>query len=237
MRLKAVSGLTLVELLIAFVVGAAVVAGAIRIFGVSVQGRADNNKVNVLSRDLRSMLDLMLRDIRRSGYLGDHPDRDADGKLDALFKNNPFSELQIDEGGSCIVYTYNKNSNLPPIENNERFGFKLMIDKSFSPAKKVLKVRRSAPLMACNSGSWENMTAPEVEISDLTFTLTETFFNVSSAMTSSTAPVRHDCSPGEQCLLVRQVDVRLRGHVTDNPGLEQTVTGSVKIRNDRFFIR
>ena len=237
MRLRSVSGLTLIELLIAFVVGAAVVAGAIKLFGVSSQGRSDINKINTLNRDLRSMLDLMLRDIRRTGYLGAHPDSDADGKIDAIFKNNPFNEFQIDDDASCIVYAYNKNSNAPPVENNERFGFKLMIDKSFSPPKKVLKVRRSAPSLPCHSGSWENMTAPDVVITALTFTLTETLFNITSAINSPAAPIVHSCNPGDQCLSVRQVDVRLSGYVTDDPAIKQTVAGSVKIRNDYFAVR
>ncbi len=234
MSLKHTKGLSLTELLIGLLVGTFVVAGGVKIFSNNVKSSSDNSHVNALNQDLRTMLELMLHDIRRAGYATSQPDDNVDTKIDDLLKNNPFSEIQIDNANTCIVYTYNKNANTT-VDNNERFGFKLITDNTFNPPKKVLKVRRSATALACNVGSWENMTAPDVEITDLTFTLSETPLNVSKALSNPLDPPELACNSGDKCQYLRTVNLIIKGRSTDNPPANQMLTGSVKIRNDRYL--
>lgn len=234
MSLKSASGLSLTELMIGLLVGTLVVAGGVKIFSSNVKSSSDNTHLNTLNQDLRTMLELMLHDIRRAGYATSQPDVNVDNKIDELLKNNPFSEIQIDNGNTCIVYTYNKNANAT-VDNNERFGFKLMTDNSFNPPKKVLKVRRSATALTCNVGTWENMTAPDIEITELTFTLSETPLNVSKALSNPLDPPELTCNSGDKCQYVRTVNLMIHGRSTDDPQVTQLLTGSVKIRNDRYL--
>lgn len=235
MRIKKALGLSLIELMVGLLVGTLVVAGGIKIFSTSVKNSSENIDLITLNQDLRTMLELMLHDIRRAGYVSSNPDNDANGHLDDMLKNNPFAAIQLDNDASCIVYMYNKNANAAAVENNERFGFKLATDNSFKPPKTVLRVRRSAPALACNSGTWESITAPEVEITDLNFTLTETPLNVTHALNTPLNPILQICNSGDKCSYVRELSITLSGRLKDEPSLNQSISGAVRIRNDQYL--
>jgi prepilin peptidase dependent protein B len=176
-------GVTLVELLIGMLVGLIVVAGGITVFTTSVKGQSDNIKLSRLNQDLRSMIDIMARDIRRAGFVTDDPVTNL-----ASLKNNPFfddtttgatTELAVYDSGNCIVYAYNANNDNPPVvQSTERFGFRLTNGE--------LEMRRSGDTNEdCDDGDWETITEPEVEITGLTFNLTSTTLNATSMATDA----------------------------------------------------
>jgi prepilin peptidase dependent protein B len=182
------NGLTLIELMIGLLVGAIVVAGAITVFSGSVKNSTDNINLTRLNQDLRAMMDMMERDIRRAGYVTSDPA----ANMSAL-QNNPFfnsatagatTDISIlAYGGSadnCILYAYNRDSDSPVIvDSNERLGFRL-------DSGGELDMRRSGTTNAnCTDGSWESITEPEVEITALTFGVVEKVLNVSSMMTDT----------------------------------------------------
>lgn len=166
------TGVTLVELLIGMLVGLVVVAGGISVFTTSLRGQSDNIKLSRLNQDLRSMIDIMARDIRRAGFVTDAPIANL-----ASLKNNPFfddtttgatTELAVYDYASgndnCIVYAYNVNNDSPPVvQSTERFGFRLDTNTG------VLEMRRSGSTNEdCDDGDWATITEPEVEITGLT---------------------------------------------------------------------
>lgn len=183
------TGVTLVELLIGMLVGLVVVAGGISVFTTSLRGQSDNIKLSRLNQDLRSMIDIMARDIRRAGFVTDDPVTYL-----ASLKNNPFfdntttgatTELAVYDYASgndnCIVYAYNANNDKPPaVQDNERFGFRLDTNTG------VLEMRRSGSTNEdCDDGDWATITEPEVEITGLTFNLTSTTLNATSMATDT----------------------------------------------------
>jgi prepilin peptidase dependent protein B len=234
MLAKTATGLSLLELIIGLLVGSIVVTGGLKIYSNSVADSSENIDTTALTQDLRTMLELMLHDLRRSGYVSSNPDTNADGLPDILLKNNPFAPINVENSGTCIVYAYNRNSN-DLVENNERFGFKLGTDTSFSPPKKVLRVRRSSTSEACTSGTWENITGTEIEITQLNFSLNEFPLNVTAAIDHPSDPVQQSCSTGEKCLYIRTVTIQLSGRLKDKPKINQTLSGSIRIRNDRYL--
>lgn len=234
MQLSAHSGLSLIELMLGLLVGSIVVAGGIHLYSNNVNFNKRTQQRNTLNQDLRAMMDVMQRDLRRAGFAANHPDSNNDGSLDQVIKNNPFAIIELNAEQNCIVYLLNKNANSPPAETNERLGFKLDVDNSFRPAKSVIRIRRSAQGLDCDSGIWENFTSPDVEITMLQFSLNETPLNVTAFKQNPTLPVLLSCSTGNACLYRRNIAISLSGRLVASPDIQQTLSASVTVRNDRF---
>jgi len=184
---KQQAGLTLVELIIGLLVGTIIIAGGLRVFTVVIRGQSDNVKLTRLNQDMRAMMDIMVRDIRRAGFVTSDPENNL-----SSLKNNPFfdaitpgatTDIAVHDTGRCLVYSYNKDDGSPPavgsVPINERFGFML--------SGVLLKMRRyGATNENCNTGlEWESISEPEVEITVLDFTLTENPLNVTSMTTDT----------------------------------------------------
>lgn len=186
---KQQTGVTLIELLIGMLIGLIIVAAGISVFVTSVKGQADNIKLSRLNQDMRAMMDIMARDIRRAGFVTSDPATNL-----ASLQDNPFfgptAELTVYNGGSCIVYAYNRNDGAnmdtngdgvtdepaPVVNENERLGFRLNNGGN-------LEMRTSGTTNAScddDDGVWESITESEVEITGLTFNLISTTLNVSS---------------------------------------------------------
>lgn len=262
---KSEAGLTLVELLIGVLLGTIVAAGALSVYVMSIQGQTDNIQLARLNQDMRAMMDIMVRDIRRAGFVTDNPEPEADGGYLSSLKNNPFfaatNDLAIYNNGSCIVYSYNRNhpyektqappDNIIKVDNDERLGFRLSSGN--------LQMRLSGNTNAsCNAegDSWQSITEPEVEITALKFTLTSSTLNVSSMATdddedgffngdnnkNGLCDSGEDCtkcvrdgSPDPACLTIRTVTIALSGRLRDDHDVVQTINSQVRVRNDKYF--
>ncbi len=62
------AGVSLVELMIGVAIGLAIISGAISVFGSTVNSQSSALKSMRLEQELRSVMDLMSRDLRRAGY-------------------------------------------------------------------------------------------------------------------------------------------------------------------------
>ena len=85
---KQQAGVTLVELMIGLLVGLIVIAAGMNIFTTSIKGQTDNINLTRLNQDMRAMMDIMVRDIRRAGFVTSNPSRLNKNSL----QNNPFFE-------------------------------------------------------------------------------------------------------------------------------------------------
>jgi len=265
---KQQAGVTLVELMIGLLVGLIVIAAGTNIFTTSIRGQTDNINLTRLNQDMRAMMDIMVRDIRRAGFVTSDPTTNL-----TSLRNNPFfdgisTDIAIHDGGDCIVYAYNRDDDAnndgvtdetpSAVDSNERLGFRLNDSR--------LGMRLSgATNENCNDGSWQNITEPEVQITELTFTLTSTTLNVTSMVndddgdgtveTSDTDGIPYgddngngicdtgeacntctrDDSPDPACLTVRNVAISLTGRLRDDNAVTQTITEQVRVRNDKFL--
>ena len=82
---KQQAGVTLVELMIGLLVGLIVIAAGMNIFTTSIRGQTDNINLTRLNQDMRTMMDIMARDIRRAGFVTSDPETNF-----ASLQNNPF---------------------------------------------------------------------------------------------------------------------------------------------------
>lgn len=127
MQSKPEAGYTLIELLIGSAIGLVIISAALGLFLTNLRGQADSTKLARLNQDLRAMMDIMVRDIRRAGFLTSQPIANQES-----LQNNPFfdattteatTDITILDGGNCIVYAYNRDDDNPPVvDSNERLG-------------------------------------------------------------------------------------------------------------------
>jgi prepilin peptidase dependent protein B len=245
--MKKQSGLTLIEIMIALLIGLIIIAATINIYITTIRGSSDTIRSARLNHDLESAMSLMINDIRRAGYWGD-----AIAGADS--RDNPFTttttNIQI-HSNTCILYSYDGGSGstggVPhdangAVNSDEYYGFKL-------EGTNIRMRKTGATTATCTDGVWETMNidtgnsrSEKVEIDALTFNFddagapskcknvtTDTSDNKSCATT--TIPL----NSGDNIVETRQVTMTLSGHITGEASVSKTLTSTVKVRNDRIF--
>ncbi|NRP46105.1 MULTISPECIES: PilW family protein [unclassified Marinobacterium] len=239
------SGMTLIELMIGLVVGLVVIGGALTLLLSSLNNQKSHNQVVRLNQDMRAIMDLMVRDIRRAGFATDNPASNASSLLenpsfvhtgtsttDLSIVNTGANSLTVLNGtGNCILYAYNRDyaGEVPPvISNNERFGF---LKEGNDVYIRVSGASNS--ISECDtdvsSSEWYLMNSTVIEFTDLEFEVSSDLYNATAASTASGS-----CVDDDSCLIVRTVKVDMTARVEDEPTLSQTLTETVRIRNDKF---
>lgn len=256
-------GFTIIELIIGLSVGLFVVGAAIAFFITNARMQATNLELARLNHDMRAVMDIMTRDIRRAGFVTSNPSGNPTAIiLNPFFVNTaglPTTDITILNNGSCIVYSYNRDDDTPvAVDSNERLGFRL--DDT------VLRMRRSGTTNAnCSNGAWEALTEPGIEITALNFAMSQSTLNPTSMTTDFDGDGCYDgddqapliasascvsgtwgnrlCDPGEgcnicvsgaACVYVRRIDITMTGRLASDPNLTQTLSERVRVRNDKY---
>lgn len=190
------SGFTLVELMIALVIGLVVLAGAAGIYLTSLRLQNDNLNLVRLTQDMRSMTDVMVRDIRRAGFVSSDPAQNL-----AAMRDNPFfgpaADIRTHWSGACIVYAYNRDDDsngdgvsneVPPVvDANEYLGFRLNAGQ--------LEMRQSGSTNAdCDNGNWIALSGHRVNVTALNFALLNSSVNASGMISDRD---RDGCMDGD----------------------------------------
>lgn len=245
------AGLSLVELMIAMTLGFIVLGGTIAIYVITVGSSTDTLKSARLNYDLNSALALMANEIRRSGFYG--------GLVDVDFSTeNPFMEtdatdnvttnLTILENGTCILYTYDSNSDgLIPIPTAEFFGFRL------NGADLQMRLTGTTT-HDCTDGTWQSLNladgGDQIDITSLKFSfapITESGVTLVPGQTKC-IDKDNDLTYSSTCAAAgltssvnaaesRQVNIRLSGRVANDQSIIKTVMTTIKVRNDRIFVQ
>lgn len=229
-------GFTLIELMIAILIGVLIVGATLTIYVTTIKGSSNTLKLTRLNQDIGVTLQIMTNDIRRAGYWGG-------AVVGANLTLNPFSDVQVrDVGdialgdlslgpltGNCITYSYDANayddvSYDPAVDSvapdaNEYFGFRLN-----NGAVQIKTSGTTSLNPQCNDGVWVNLTDPdEINVSQLEFTL-----SAENTATNSTGNV----------VTARQVSIRIEAEIVSDPSInsrlddENGINDVVKIRNN-----
>jgi len=239
-------GFTLIEIMIALVLGLIIIGATLNIYIATIKGSSDTVKSARLNYDLDMVMQFMINDIRRSGYWGD-------AVTGSTATDNPFivgtGNIQLIEpvaAGSteftCILYTYDGDGD-GAINNGEYYGFKLDSGTIKSSSKDT--VDDSGDCTKANY--WENiLDSDNVEIMALTFTAenskclnttTDEVFPGTCAAAITAVGVTGEVSSGDQAVENRQIDISLTGRVVNDITVEKTLTAIVKVRNNRIFVQ
>jgi len=256
-------GFTLIELMIAMMLGLIVIGGALSIYISTVSSSSNTIKSARLNYDLESAMGIMINDIKRAGYWG--------GATDGGAGLNPFtnanaglgavSNITILDNGACILYSYdadgngvNENPNnlgfdlagnaIVVASANEFYGFKLDADS--------IKIRLSgAATTDCDADGdiWENFideSALTITAVQFSFESIDTLANGSSRCWNQTQKESDDvdadiCTAnavnGDYIIQNRMVNIKLSGEVKSDDSVEKNLSGTVEVRNNRICVR
>ncbi len=212
-------GFSLVELMISMTVGLIAIGGMISIFAISVKSNTESLQQVRLNQELRAIMDVMTRDIRRMGYWSN-----ADGA-----KANPFMQIATNAGLDCITYSYDRvpytlSAGLPVLENEDNLGFRLK--------NNAVQLRQNSATCASTS-DWVNLSdTSTVNISSLTFDLDSNSFckNLSTdAVTDGTTCAGANTSDVLSIMYV--VEITVTGNLIADSTVSSTFTEQVSVRN------
>jgi len=213
-------GLTLIEMMIAMVLGIFVIAVIITVFSTNVRTNVENMKMIRLNQELRGAMTFMADELKRSGY--------SAFPVTATF----MADLNFSSGSpGCARYSYDENpTDGTQSASLERFGFKL--DNSTIKWSKNAGDIGTLGSADCSNGSWESITDSNMaEITTLDFDVRGSI-NTDGVSWGNTAFI---VTTG---LSVYDVTITLTG-TTDLPpnGADandprRTITETIRIRNE-----
>lgn len=201
------SGFSLIELMIAITLGLLLLAGIVTLFQNSMKSNGDLAASKRLENNLHATLDLIARDLRRSGGMGD-PLRQLMGATNPFGRDAP-SALAGETANSCMTFRYDLNGNgvLDTNAPDERFGFRLR--------QGVVQLRGGGQSCSADVGSaWSEVTtASVVEITTLQFDV------ISSTVRGITQ---------------QAVRVGIAGRLVADPLVTRALSRNVRVRNDSY---
>lgn len=215
-------GLGLIELMVGITVGLIVVAGASVLMTNQVNEHRRLMLETQVQQDLRAVADLVLRDLRRSGYWA-LPQNGIWAPAAAGAASNPYTfttPQEAADAGSIVEYSYSSgktdDEDGTRDDSTERFGFKRQDD--------ILKFRVG--------NAWQPLTDPgTLIVTDFTVNLAVQEVSLADACENPCPAGAADCPPHQQ---VRNFTIFLRGHAKHDAAVERTVRVTSRLRNDRI---
>lgn len=229
MHPRHLQGFSLIEVLLALLLGLVLVAG-VAAWGVAHIGEQRRLIAQArLSLDLRAALDLAVRDLRRAGHWGAAERGVWDGST-TLPAPNPYVGLHPAAGdsGASLGHAYSRDlSENGSVDANERYGLRL------NAGSGALEWRMSGAAIAPgNADQWQALTDPALlQIVRLQITHEADSQSLLShcARTSCPDPDDLSCPPR---LVIHRVALLLEGRDPHAPEVQRSLRGSVRLRND-----
>lgn len=250
--MKANRGFTLIELMIAMVLGLFIVGVTLTVYLTTVKGSSETLKSARLNHDLESVMSLMVNDIRRSGYWGG-----AIPGADTF--ENPFTNEYVTGSAplgnpsvSCFLYSYDFDAD-ENIGLDEYYGFKL----DGTTVRMRLTGTAGNGNADCNDGNWagELIDSDVVSIDSLQFFPTSTCLNAdittdeitaagagatrvnqSNSVTCSAAAAANALANSTDRIIERrEVNIILTGSLVDDVSVTKSLESTVIIRNDNLY--
>lgn len=209
----------MVELLVGVAVGLSVLAGATTLFANNVVNSRRLVQESRVNQDLRSSMDLMVRELRRGGYWGNAiAGATASPTSVGAAASNPYASVVV-TGGNQVDYQYTRDAT----ENNvldatsEQFGFRL--NTNISAVEMNI------------GGTWQTLTNTDlVQVTAFAITPTETSVDIRAACAKTCV----DTSSAPSCprVKVRTYNIVLTGQAKANAAVTRTLESQVRVRND-----
>ncbi|EEG07814.1 PilW family protein [Pseudogulbenkiania ferrooxidans] len=204
-------GVSLIELMVSVGLGLVLLLGMTSFLTTSLKSNTSTMKAARLDQELRAILLLISRDVRRAGYWGNASSGVGVG---AAAYSNPFGTVNTATAG-CILYSYDRNGDGSQ-GNDEKYGVLL--------SSGTVMLRSGGTSYNCTPGannSWEALSDSNVtSVTTLTFSLALT-------------PYYQSGSSGPN-VLSRTVTITLAGQLKSDSSVRQTLSETVKLENDLF---
>lgn len=228
-------GVTLVELMIAGVIALIAVSAVVTVYSASALHSAGLLQQAHLHQQLHALTHLIGRDLKRAGYW--HFDPGFRAASDNPFQNST-NQIRIQayaghRPDSCILYAYDLDQDglvgvgacddadcaeQTDSDNVEQFGFRLHGAR--------VQSRYGGSGFECDSGYWQTVNDPTMEITQLQFTQHSRCLNLLEA--------DRECTPDAPQLIQRALKIQLSGQLRGKPDGHTAITQWVRIRNDQL---
>jgi prepilin peptidase dependent protein B len=258
--MKKQSGFTLVEIMIALVIGLIVVTAIINIYGTTAKNGSNMIKSSRLNHDLEAVMALMINDIKRSGYW-------SGATVSTDIRTNPFTatntNIQIFDtdadvettAADCILYTYDADGD-GTVDSNEYYGFKLEKYTKGGVEYKRIKIRKSGTtttVAGCGTTAqdWEEfIDGDQLTIADLQFSFTpittvtpnldatSRCLHIATGISTDTNTTACTGAANTDNLAEkRAVNIVLEGSLSSDANVIKRLNGTVEVRNNRIFCK
>ena len=232
---KSQLGVTLVELMIASLIGLIAAAALVTAYSATAHHSSQYLRRAQLHQQLYTLMHVMVSGIRRAGYWNFEP---------GLFQasDNPFQNpanrvrtgtFPGEAADSCILFAYDLNKDglvgvgscsaggCTPGHSNanmERFGFRLRDGR--------VQSRYGGRATSCYDGYWQAVTDPDTRVSRLAFSVVERCLNLEDP----DAP----CVADGPRLIRLMASIEMDAHSSAHPQTKLSLSGWVNVRNDRL---
>ena len=196
-------GATLIEMMIAMLLGITALSVLSSVIGMGVGSNGRMLAQTRLKEELSSIMALIVRDVRRAGYFANTNLMVADPTNNP----NPFansivvSEFAGEAANSCLLYSYDGNGNgVIDAAPSEAYGFRLR--------ENSLEMRQGG--LTCTEAGWQDLTDDDVvSVTGLTFNVVQTVANNVNSY---------------------EVTVTLQGTLADLPNVSRTYAETFLVR-------
>jgi len=220
-------GLTLIELLIAMVLGIIVIGTVITVFATTVRYNSDNLQMIRLNQELRGAMSLITRDLRRAGYFNSATVNTA--YLDI------FGGVDVDSNNiyECIYFAYDIDAD-GTVEDSDFVAYKLENNEIRQGVGSG--VDTTVPIFTCTTKvAWESITEYDSSSNRSSIEITALQFEPECSIAGGTASTGSITCAAGGGIEVRNVAITITGQVTtpvDGTVVSRTLTETIKLRND-----
>ena len=207
-RRQAQQGLSLVELMVGLAIGLIVTAGMVKAFAAQVTHTQRLLLEARVEQDLRSALDLIVRDLRRAGYWG-HA-----ALPPGAAASNPYQAIDV-PSTSEIRYAYSQDDREDEVASSENHGFVLRDDHTLRAGD--------------GHGGWQPLTDPSV------VRVTELSMDMQTRVEPLGHFCVPACAAGDPAcptVHVREIVVRMRAQSASDARVQREASERVRVRND-----
>lgn len=226
-HLRNMAGMSLIELMIAIVIGLIVLGGLTSIVVATMRTNTDNMRMTRLTQEMRGAMQLVTSDLRRSGF-----SQNALQDIGAGATANPFIAVDYIDGDAdgiddddCILYSFDSDiggaSSIDGTqETAEQHGVRYNADE-------LTVEYKDGSGSGCDlDADWEPMTDPElVEVTALTFG------DVDGDGAFPCVEIT-----GGSAVILREIQITMTGRLADDAEVQRTLQDTVRVRNDEVNI-
>lgn len=253
------AGFTITEMLVTVTLGLSVISSIMVGYLATYKGSMGTLAASKLGQDLNSTMDLMVSELRRAGYSAETAVQTspADNSFNVVdltaleIYNTMASNTQqgATGSGSCIVYSYDVDAD-GVVDANELSGFRLNSG--------VVQMRTSGntsdpDTCATTNNTWSDLTDSSLlTVSALTFDLAgskcvntrepdevdnDTDGTVDEAGEADCYASAPTAGSGDITVETRQITITLTGNLTNDSFVRQSISQSLRVRNDWVRVR
>jgi Tfp pilus assembly protein PilW len=181
-RRSAAAGFSLVELMVALVAGLVLLGSVLALVAANMQNNSLVIRDMRVTQESRALTSVMVRELRRNGYVGD-----AMRMIGAGFTNTDFPDVQV-LSASCIAYAYDADSD-GAMDAGERRLFSRGVTAGQGAIFRKLTTSAGATFTAADCGTGTRISSDDIDVQCLGFVAPD-----GSAITSDSAEACYDAA-------------------------------------------